>query len=81
MTYLLETEETLRPNTPEQDARYAAEGKEYATAARAILAVKHHVLTGRETEACENAVNGDSFNASLIDGLKIQFSREIGVMI
>jgi len=78
---LLETEETLRPNTPEDTARYVADGKEYAAAAKAILAVKRNVLTGRETEACENAVNGDSYNASLIDSLRIQFSREISALL
>jgi hypothetical protein len=73
----IDTEETIRPTTPEEDARYALEGAEYSEAAAALLANVRRMLTGNEENACEAAVNGESFNASLIDSLKIQFSREI----
>lgn len=73
----LDTEDDIPPTTPDEDAAYAAAGAEYAENARALLATVRQWLTGREEDACEAAVNGDSFNATCIDGLCIQFPREI----
>jgi hypothetical protein len=73
----VDTAEDIRPTTPDEDAAYAAIGEDYAETARALLATVRRRLTGLEEDACEAAVNGDCFNASRIDSLKIQFAREI----
>lgn len=77
----IDTEDTIRPTTPEEDAVYAAIGDDYATTAKAILARCRRFLTGREEIECETAAGEDTgktgFDASLIDTLKNQFSREI----
>lgn len=77
----VDTEETIGATTPADDAQYASMGREYAETARAILETCCRLLTGREEQECRTAAGEDTgitgFNASLIDNLAIQFSREI----
>ena len=82
MTYQLsDTEETIHPPTPEEDAQYAAIGETYGELAKAILATKLRTLTSREEIECRTAAGEDTgrigFDCYLIDTLANQFSREI----
>jgi hypothetical protein len=81
MFTLTDTEETIRPTTPEEDAAYAAAGDQYASLARALLMTVRHTMTGREIDECEKATGDhddpDGFDCSVIDRLVNQYSREI----
>ncbi len=82
MNYTLtDTEETIHPTTPEQDAQYAAIGETYGELAKAILAIKLHTLTGLEEMECRTAAGEDTgrigFDCAVIDRLATQFSKEI----
>jgi hypothetical protein len=76
-----DTADSIRPPTPEEDASYKAAGVEYAEIARALLATRFHLMTGREINACQIATGDfdtdEGFNAHLIDSLAIQYSKEI----
>jgi hypothetical protein len=76
-----DTADSIRPPTPEEDASYKAAGVEYAQIARALLATRFHFMTGREINACQIATGDydtdEGFNATIIDLLAIQYSREI----
>lgn len=72
---MIETEETLAVSE-EAERRYAEAGEEYRKQAVSLLANVRHLMTGREIEACENAADGNSFNASIIDRLANEFPRE-----
>ena len=76
-----DTADSIRPPTPEEDASSKAEGVEYAAIARALLATRFHLMTGREINACQIATGDfdtdEGFNAHLIDSLAIQFSKEL----
>jgi len=74
---LIDTAETIRENTEAEDIVYSAIGQEYAETAQALLSTVRRRMTGREEDACEAAVYGGSFNATLIDMLSNQFAREI----
>ena len=78
---LIDTEETIHPPTPEEDAQYAAIGEEIAEDARAILATCGHLLTGYETQVFENATGIENgmlgIPMDIIDNLRNTFSREI----
>jgi len=74
-----DTAETIRENTEAEDVVYSAIGEEYAETAEAILATVRRRLTSREEDACEAATNGDRIDATVIDMLKNQFSREIAL--
>lgn len=77
----LETEETIRPTTPEEDAAYAAIGEDYSTTARALLMTCRHVMSGREINICELATgdhdDDEGFDGNVIDRLAGEFAREI----
>lgn len=80
-TYTLtDTEETIG-NTPEAEAIYDAQGREYCNTARALLRACRHLMTGREIDQCERATGDhddpDGFDASVIERLANQFPREI----
>lgn len=76
-----DTEETIRPTTPEEDAAYAAIGEEIKEDAAAILATCGFMLTGYETTVCEYASGVDNgmlgVPMGLFESLRTQFSREI----
>jgi hypothetical protein len=78
---LTDTEETIRPTMPEEDAKYAAIGETYSEVAKAILATKLDTLTSREETECRTAAGEDTgrmgFNCCVIDALALQFSKEI----
>lgn len=78
---LTDTEETIRPTTPEEDTQYAAIGETYGELAQVILAIKLHTLSGREEIECRTAAGEDTgrmgFDWEVIDRLATQFSREI----
>jgi hypothetical protein len=73
----IDTAATIREDTQAEDVVYSAIGEEYAEAAEALLATVRRRLTGREEETCEAAVNGDSFDAFVLDLLINQYPREI----
>ena len=54
---------------------------EYSQTARALLATRFHLMTGREINACQIATGDydtdEGFNATIIDSLAIQYSKEI----
>ena len=76
-----DTADSIRPPTPEEDASYKAAGVEYAEIARALLTRCFHLMTGREIDACQIATGDfdtdEGFNATIINSLAIQFSKEI----
>jgi len=78
---MIDTDESIHPPTPEENTQYCTIGAEYGDTARAILATCRRLLTGREQIECETAAGEDTgkigFDCSVIDTLKIQFSREI----
>lgn len=78
---LLDYEETIRPVTPEEDARHNAIGEDYARIARALLAKCFHLMTGREIDACQAAAgdydDDEGFDTNTLDRLANQFPREI----
>jgi hypothetical protein len=80
---LTDTEETIRPTMPEEDAKYAAIGETYGELAKAILATKLHTLTSHEETECRTAAGEDTgitgFDCNVIDTLVNQFSREIKI--
>ena len=84
-TYTLtDTEETIG-NTPEAEAIYDAQGREYCNTARALLRSCRHLMTGREINECELATgdfdDADKFDATVIERLANQFPREIAQFI
>jgi hypothetical protein len=76
-----DTADSIRPPTPEEDASYKAAGVEYAEIARALLTRCFNLMTGREINACQIATGDfdtdEGFNATIIDSLAIQYSKEI----
>jgi hypothetical protein len=77
----IDTEETIRPPTPQDDADYTAVGKEYAANARTLLMTVRKRMTGREEDECEKATGDhddpDGFDCAVIDRLINQYSAEI----
>lgn len=74
------SEDEIRMNTPEDDARYAAIGEDLKTTGRALLATVRHLLTGYEMRVCEAAADipdCDGVDVGCLMNLQIQFSREI----
>ncbi len=81
MYFILDTQLTIHPPTPAEDAAYAATLAEYANTARALLATCRPLMTGLEIETCENAT-GDhddhaGFDGKVIERLANQFPKEI----
>jgi len=77
---LADTEDSIAPES-EAVAAYAAQGRENALIARALLTRCYNVMTGREINACQIATGDfdtdEGFNGNLIDLLAIQYSKEI----
>lgn len=73
-----DTEDTIHPTTPEEDAAYAAEGAEIKADAEALLATVRHLLTGPEIDMLEDAAGADaSIDMGMLDSLRIQFYAQI----
>ena len=78
---LADTEDSIAPESEAVAAAYAAQGREYALIARALLTRCFNVMTYREINACQIATGDydtdEGFNGNLIDLLAIQYSKEI----
>jgi hypothetical protein len=73
-----DTEDTIHPPTPEEEAAYAAEGAEIKADAEALLATVRHLLTGPEITLLEDALGEDaSIDLGMLDSLRIQFYAQI----
>lgn len=73
-----DTEDTIHPLTPEEDAAYAAWGAEIKADAEALLATVRHLLTGPEITLLEDALGEDaSIALGMLDSLRIQFYAQI----
>lgn len=78
---LIDTEETIYDIPTGDLARYVAIGEEIAEDAWAILATCGHLLTGHETQVCENAtgIENDMLGIPMyvIENLRNTFPCEI----
>jgi len=78
---LTDTEDDIRMPTEAEDAAYEATCIHYAQVARALLTRCFNVMSGPAINACQIATGDfdtdEGFNATIIDSLAIQYSKEI----
>ena len=75
---LTDTEDTIQPVTPEDDAIYCTIGKEYADKARRLLGRMRSIMSGNEMRQCEAAASEyDEFDTDVIDRLWNQFGYQL----
>ena len=81
MIRFIDTEDTIHPPTPEEDAAYHAEHAELVADATALLATVRHLLTGREIDMLESLVNADrdsnGIDVTMIEQMRNQFYAQI----
>jgi hypothetical protein len=79
MYYLTDTEDTIHPPTPEEDAAYNAQGDEIAEDAVALMATVRHLLTGMEIDTLEAAIDkdGGTVDMAVFESLRLQFYAQM----
>lgn len=70
---LTDTDETIQQTLEAQEA-YAATGRDYQERARTLLDAGGEMLSGRERDNLQAAIDGDSFDITAIDRLWTEFA-------